>query len=419
MTADAINFGTVNTLALADYMVKRFNMPGRDAAYAKERPTLGFLPRDTEELKKSDGFYETIKVGQGYSASPDWVEGNKNHNPSNTVRWNVTTPFAQYGFVAFDNLLLNRNNLATLMDVKGSEADDVRDGMLDNTEFELWNDGTGSRGRAAVVSGTATLLVTLATASDVYNFPLNAIVTGNTSADGSGTARTNRYRVSDLDPQAGKVTLTRTVDNSSVITTNDYIHVVASAGKYMPGIPTFIPSTAPSDTLYGVTRSANPATSGWRFSFQGSIAETISTSFSFMGRWVKKSKQRYVVILSTADWLRLSYEREGKVTKDDAAIQKWGLSGLAVNSTYGLITAISVPQLADGRGYIIDWSTWKLYTLKNLPHVIDEDGQTFIRGREGTPDGYANGDFVKMQMRMWKTLLCFMPMANATFPTTA
>lgn len=418
-----INHGTVNTLGLAEYFIKRFNLVGRDAEFHKNRPTLAALAgsRDTDSLKKSDGFYETLKLAGGFSGSPNWVEGNKNHKPSKKVRWHVEDPYVQYGFISFDNLMLNRNSGgASLLDVKASEADDVREGMLDTCEFELWNDGSGARGQIAAtgLGGTAPVrIITLATESDVYNFPYGAIFTGNTAADGSGTARTDRYEVTDLNPQGGTVTLTRTIDNTSPLVAGDYLHVVGSAGDYMPGIPTFIPAAAPADTLLGVARGANPATSGWRFSFKMSIAETIGLSFSKMGRWVHKEKGKFVVALSTDDWYQLSLEREGRVQPDPSAIQKWGLEGLSVRTSYGSITCVAFPQMKSGRGYILDFSTWKFYSLKNVPHVVDEDGQTFIRGGVDAPDGYKNGDFIKMQMRMWKHMICLKPMSNATFPT--
>ena len=414
-----INFGTVNTLGLAEYFVKKYNMQGRDAMFSKNRPTLMALTRDSKRLAEGDGFFETVKVAPGFSASPDWVEGNRNHSPSTRIRWQVGDPFAQYGYLTFDTLALQRNNLGTLIDIKGSESDDVSNSMLDVTEFELWNDGTGNRGQVASGAGTtATLTLSLTDPSTVYNFPIGAILYGDTAATGSGgTTHTNRYKVVDLDPQGGKIVVQRTLDNTSPIANNDFLFLVGTAGAYMPGIPTFIPASAPADTLYGVQRTANPALSGWRFPFKGSIGETISRAFAFMGRWVNMPGQKYVAIVSTTDWMLLDFEREGKTTPDPNAVQKWGLEGLLVRTPFGPVTVIAIPQLTDGRGYIIDWSVWKLYTLRNLPHVVDEDGQMFIRGREGAPDANANGDFVKMQFRIWKLLLCLKPMANATFAT--
>lgn len=415
-----IPYGSVNTPALAEYFIKKFNMQGRDAEYMKSRWTMSQMPRDTQKLAQGDGFYETIKVGRGYSASADWVIGNRTHTPSKKMRWAVTDPYPQYGFLNFDNLALARNNLGTLIDIKSSEADDVAEGMLNDCEYDLWADGSGSLGQISAVSGTATMTVTFTIPSEVYNLEYGMIVNGNSAATGAGTARTNEYRVDDLDPMGGKAVLVRVTDNTSPLQANDYIFGLGQRDARMPGIPYFIPSTDPADTVMGVTRSANPATSGWRFPFKSSIAETISRAFSIMGRWVNQGKKRFVAVLSTFDWLLLSYEREGRAAPEDPmATAVWGLQALSIKTSFGTVSVVAVPQLKDGRGYILDFSTWKLYTLKNLPHVIDEDGQTFVRGGVGTVSGntHLNGDFIKMQFRLWKILLCLKPMSNATFPT--
>lgn len=415
----AINFGGANTSALAEYFIERFNLVGRDVEYTKNRPTLAMMPRDTEKLRQGNFFDETLRIANGFSGSPDWVEGNKNYNPSTKVKWRIGDPYAQYGRLSFDTLALKRNDLGTLIDIKGAEADGVRDEMLNTLEFELWNNGDGHRGQGVSHTGTLTTVftVTLSLASDVYNFPYGAVVTYNTATDGSGTAHTDRGKITDIDPINGTVTITNTVNNTSPFADNDFIFVVGSAAAYMPGIPTFIPATAPNDTLLGVTRTANPALSGWRFPFKSSISETIQRAFATMGRWVNRAAGKFLVVLSTTDWLLLSMEREGRVFEDPTAMQKWGLEGLAVRTPFGPITCVAIPQLADGRGYVIDWTAWKLFTLGNLPHVVDEDGLTFVRGGIGTPDGYSQGDLIAMQFRIWKILLCLQPLSNATFPT--
>lgn len=414
----SINYGQANQAGLADYFIERYNIVGRDVEYAKNRPTLGMVPRDTEQLKRGNFFDETLRIANGFSGSPDWVEGNKNYNPSKTVKWRVGDPYPQYGRLTFDTLALARNNLATLIDIKGAEADGVRDEMLNTCEFELWNDGTGARGKISVLGGSAAVrVVTLLVPSDVYNFPYGAVIWGNTTSTGAGTTRADIYKVTDLDPVGGTVTLTRTTGAANDLAANDFLFVAGSKDAYMPGIPTFIPASAPADTLYGVTRTGNPALSGWRFPFRSSISETIQRSFATMGRWVNRAAGKFLVCLSTTDWLLLSMEREGRVFEDPGAMQKWGLEGLTVRTPFGPITCVAIPQMQDGRGYIIDWSSWKLYTLKNLPHVVDEDGLTFVRLGIDTPDGYKNGDAIAMQYRIWKAMLCLQPMSNATFPT--
>lgn len=413
-------FGSVNQTALADYFIKRYNIVGRDAEYAKNRPTLAMIPRDMEKLKQGNGFFETLKVAEGWGGLPDWNLGNTYGQPSQAVQWQVTDPYAQYSRITFDNLSLARNNTGTLIDIKSTEAEDVRDNMLNTLEFELWSDGNGSRGQISVLGGNEALRVlTLETSSDVYNFPHGTYFQGSTTAAG-GTVHTDVYRVTANDPVNGQITAAQVTDTGGQeLAVSDFLHAVGSQAAYMPGIPIFVPSTAPSDTLYGVTRNGDPALSGWRFPFRASISETIQRAFATMGRWVNRAAGKFVVVLSTTDWLLLSMEREGRIFEDPSAMQKWGLEGLTVRTPFGPITCVSIPQLADGRGYILDFTSWKLYTLKNLPHIVDEDGLTFVRGGIGVVSGNenVNGDFIAMQMRIWKTLLCLKPMSNATFPT--
>lgn len=421
----SINFGSVNTSALAEYFVKRFNLIGRDAEYSKNRFGLTHIPRDQERLKSGDGFYETLKIAGGRSGSPDWVLGNTYHKPSRRARWAVSDPYPQYGHITFDTLALQRNGMGTLLDIKGSEADDVKEGMLNDAEFDIWNDGSGALGQIDTLGGTeATRVVTLKYASDVYNFEEGQVVYGDADPTGAGSnEHTDKYQVASRDPVAGTVTLTQLTDTASEeLADEDYLFVVGSRDARMPGIPAFIPSSAPSDTFMGVARTGDPATSGWRFTFKASIAETISRAFSMMGRYVNRGLGKAVVCLSVQDWLLLSMEREGRAAPNSAAgTEKWGLNALSVNTAFGNIDCVAVPQLRDGRGYIIDFSSWKLYTLRNLPHVIDEDGNMFVRGGVGTVSGneHLNGDFIKMQFRLWKILLCLRPLGNATFPTRA
>lgn len=409
-------FGQVHRTSLPEYFVDRFNLEGRDAEYKKNRPTLDWLSRDADSLKRGV-VKRTLRIADGFSGSPDWVAGNKNYRPTKAAQWILPDAFGQYGRLTFDAQDLMKNPLGTLLDTKEVEIEGVRNSMLNTLEFEIWNDQTLAFGQVATVSGTTTVTATLANADEVYNFPIGAIVNANTARDGSGTAHTNEYQVTDISPVAGTVTLTRVTDNTSPIANNDYVHVVGSANQGMPGISKFIPSADPADTLFGVTRTGNPGLSGWRFPFVGSISETVQTSFARMGRYVNRSAGRYMVALSTLDWLKLSLELEGRQFHDQTSVGRWGLEGLIVRTMYGPITCLAIPQMTDGRGYILDWSAWTLLTLGNLPHVIDEDGLTMIRGGIDTPDGYKNGDLFAVQFRIWKILLCDAPIGNCTFPT--
>ena len=425
MTGLAQDYGVANQTALANFFVTKFDLVGRDAEYSLNRPTLGMVSRDTEKLRSAEGFYETLKVAKAYAGGAGWATGNTYHFANQSVRWHIEKPYAQYARMTFDNLMLARTPTATLLDLQESESEDVKDNMLTTLEFELWNDGSGNRGQIETLGGSeATRVLTLVNPADVYNFQHGMVIFGRTGATGAGTEHTDRYKVTALNPVAGQITCTQLTNTASQeLADADYLYAYGSAANYMPGIPTFVPAADPADTLFGVVRSGDPALSGWRFPFRSSISYTIQYAFTQMGRWVNHGKKKFVVVLSTMDWLSLSQEREGRVMEDPSAMQKWGLEGLTVRTPFGPITCISIPQVTDGRGYIIDWSTWILYTLGNLPHIRMEDGNVFQRLGIDEPIADAqpaiSGDAVEMGLRIWKVLLCKQPMSNGTFPTVA
>lgn len=416
---------TATVAALSEYFVQRFNLAGKDAEYLKNRPTLKAIRRDSERMKRGSAFFETIRVSDAFSNSTDFFTGMSNYNVSQTFRWLVGTPFVQYGRLTFDGLFLQQNDTGTLIDVKSVEADGVRNGMLDTLERNIWQDGFGDLGQISVLGGSAAVrIITLAIPSDVYNFLRGMPVVFNASRTAAGANRTDVYVVTSLNPVTGQVTLTRTSGAANDVAANDFAFVsgtkdtVGGIAQYMPGIPSFIPATDPADTLYGVTRNGDPGISGWRFPFEGSINETIQRAFSKMGRFVNRAAAQFAVALSTNDWLTLSLEPQSAIVRDPTAMQRFGVDALLVNTAYGPIPCIMIPQMRDGRGYILDWTSWVLYTIGNLPHVINDDGNVMLRLAPGNPSGNTlNGDGVEMRFRMWTVLLCNNPISNSTFLT--
>lgn len=416
---------TATVTALSDYFVQRFNLANRDAEYKKNRVTLGLLGRDATRMTKGSAFFETIRIADAFSGSTDFTTGMANYSTSQTFRWLVGAPFAQYGRLTFDGLFLKQNDTGTIIDVKSVESDGVANGMLDTLERNIWQDGFGDLGQISVLGGSAaSRLITLAVGSDVFNFLRGMPVVFNVSRTASGANRVDTYLVASIDPVNSQVTLTRTAGAAGDVAANDFAFVsgtkdtVGGVAQYMPGIPQFIPAANPADVLYGVTRTGDPSISGWRFPFEGSINETIQRAFSKMGRFVNRSAGKFVVTLSTNDWLTLSLEPQGAIVRDPTAMQRFGVDGIVVNTPYGAITAIMVPQMRDGRGYILDWTAWMLYTIGNLPHVINDDGNVMLRLAPGSPSGNTlNGDGIEMRMRMWTVLLCNNPISNCTFLT--
>lgn len=408
--------------ALTEYYVERFNLANRDAEYTKNRWTLNRLTRDGKKLKTAKIFHDTVRVADAWSDSPDFATGMVNFVNDSTFQWDIgANLYPHYGRVTFEGELLNRQEPATIIDTKSASIDGIQNNMLDSVEFMLWNT-VAARGRiaAAGLGGTAAArILTLTSEDDVYNFPVNMRFEGSDTDTGAGLIRVDKYTVTSIDPIGLKVHASRHSGAAGDLLANDYLFALGSKDAYMPGIATFIPATDPTDTLFGVPRTGQgPVLSGWRFPYVGSISETILRAFAKMGKYVNRTALNFTACLSVEDWILLSLEQTSTVVRDEQASQRFGVEVISVRTPFGNVPCVAVPQLKSGRGWIVDWSVWKLYTLGNLPHIIDDDGNVMLRLAPGSPSGNnLNGDGVEMRFRMWKVLSCVMPMSNCTFPT--
>lgn len=407
--------------ALVEYFKRTYSLPERTNMSMRKRVTLNMLPRNDTSLASGEAFYEVMDALKAASASASFSRGMGDYAPSKAYRWLVQGPKVMYGRITIAGLTLAQSPAGALINVKAAEADRETDYMLERLEQIMWGDSAANIGRIAAAGlggSAATRVLTLATTEDVYNFQNGQFLQFNATRTGSsGTLRADMYQVTGVNYVTGVVTATRTADSAvGDVANNDYIYIRGDYDAVSPGIPSFIPATDPTSTPFlGVDRSLWPNhLAGWRYSFVGSIEETIKFAFSRMGRFVNRSLGRYAVCLSTADWLTLEQELGARITRDPVAEQTFGTGALTVRTPAGTVPCIAIPVLTSGRAYIIDFSTWRFHHLKGVPHVVDDDGQTAIRlPAEGT----GSGDGIQIWFRCWYHLTCVYPIANATFAT--
>lgn len=410
--------------ALVEYFKRTYSLPERTNMSIRRTPTLNRMNKDMQKLATGEAFYETMDVFKGTSFAHQFQYGMSDYAPSKGFRWLVIAPVTGYARITLDGLMMAQAPLGALLDLKSKEADSVTSNMLENVERELWGDQASDMGQVSGsgLGGTASVrILTLAVWETGYNFQNGQFLQANPTRTGSsGTLRTDIYQVTGVNyDNAGVavVTATRVFGAASDWAASDYLYLRGCYDGGIPGIPSFIPSTDPSATLFlGVDRSNYPNhLAGWRYAFQGSIEETIKYAFSRMGRFINKPAQKYSICVSTADWLTLEQEMVGRVIRDPVAEQTFGTSSLVVRTPFGDVPVISIPVLKSGRGYIIDWTTWTFHHLKGIPHVIDDDGNVALR--LGPDPSTGGGDGIEIRFRIWYHPTCTYPIANATFAT--
>jgi hypothetical protein len=406
--------------ALVEYFKRTYSLPERTNMSLRKITTLRQIPRNDTSLASGEAFYEVMDALKTASATASFSFGMTDYTPSKAYRWLINGPKVMYGRITVQGLALAQSPAGALINVKAKEADQESDYMMERLEKILWGDGAGELGRigAAGLGGSAaTRVLTLAVAEDAYNFQWGQVLQANPNRTGNaGTLRADVYKVTGVNYVTGVVTADRISGAGSDWANNDYIYIRGDYDALSPGIPAFIPATDPTSTPFlGVDRSLFPNhLAGWRYSFQGSIEETIKFTFSRMGRFVNKAANRFAVCLSTADWYTLELELGARVVRDPAAEQTFGTGALMVRTTYGTVPVIAIPVMTSGRGYLLDFTTWRFHHLRGVPHVIDDDGNVALRlPAEGT----GAGDGIEIRFRCWYHLTNVWPIGNATFAT--
>lgn len=406
--------------ALVEYFKRTYSMPEKTNMSVRRVPTLKNMPRITSSLAGGEAFYEVMDALKPAAASHSFAFGMTDYTPSKAYRWLINGPKSLYSRITVSGLALAQSPAGALINVKAHEAEGVNDYMMERLEKVLWGDSAAEIGRIAAAGlggSVATRVLTLATIEDAYNFQWGQVLQANTNRTGnSGTLRADIYKVTGVNYVTGVVTADRLSGAGADWANNDYIYIRGDYDAASPGIPSFIPATDPTSTLFlGVDRSLFPNhLAGWRYDFQGSIEETVKFAFSRMGRFINTGAKKYAVCLSTSDWYTLEMELGARVVRDPEAEQTFGTGAILVRTVFGTVPCIAVPVLVSGRGYVLDYTTWRFHHLKGIPHIIDDDGMT---ARALPAEGTGSGDGIEIRFRTWYHLTCASPIGNATFAT--
>jgi len=81
-----------------------------------------------------------------------------------------------------------------------------------------------------------------------------------------------------------------------------------------------------------------------------------------------------------------------------------GFDSVSVRTPAGSVRVVSDHQCPKGTGFLLDMKTWKLYSTRSAPHMVDEAGK-FLRSH--------SADSYKVELAAYLQLGCDAPGRNA------
>ncbi|MDE2106539.1 MAG: phage major capsid protein [Patescibacteria group bacterium] len=413
----------------------------KDLVY-KENPFLALVPKN----ESPDGFAgKYIPVPLEYGTPQG-----RSHSFSNAQSQQTATQLASffvyviedYQLVTITNLLMEqtKTNAGAFVDAAKLQMDGGFRNLTNNIAFELFGDGTATRGittSASSQTGANPNVVTLplSNANQIVAFEVGMLLVASSSA--GGAIGTTGVIVTGVDRAAGVITgngITLSTGanvasldaNFAIGTGAAYLTVygdlptagASSTSSYLAlsGLAAWIPKTTPAsnDSFWGVNRSADPTRlAGLRYDASAyTIEEGMTNALAFLNREGGKPD---LCVMDFASYAALVNALGAKVqyvqvNHDEVEV---AFEGITFQSAYGRVTVLADRSCPPQTAYLLTMSTWKLRSLGKVPHILTYG----MEGLEGLRVG--NADALEIRIGYYGNLICSAPGWNCVVTLSA
>ncbi len=401
----------------------------KDLVY-KENPFMALVPKN-ESVDGFAGKYIPVPLEYGtpQGRSHTFATAQSNQTATSLVSYFVYV-ISDYQLVTITNLLMEqtKTNAGAFIDAAKLQMDGGFRNITNNIAFELFGDGTGTRGQIAAAgysASGATMTITLSNAQDIVNFEVG--MTLRASATRGGAVSDDTGAITSVNRASGVIVATCSDGSPDTEWANSaYLSVdgdlptagAASTSSYLclSGLAAWIPTTTPAsnDSFWGVNRFADPTRLAGLRSVQTSVTieEGITNALAFLNREGGKPD---MCIMDFASYAALVNSLGAKVqyvqvNHDEVEV---AFEGITFQSAYGRVTVLADRSCPAQTAYLLTMSTWKLRSLGKVPHILTYG----MEGLEGLRVGTA--DALEIRIGYYGNLICSAPGWNCVVSLSA
>lgn len=400
----------------------------KDLVY-KENPFLALVPKN----ESPDGFAgKYIPVPLEYGTPQG-----RSHSFSNAQNQQTATSLASffvyviedYQLVTITNLLMEqtKTNAGAFVDAAKLQMDGGFRNITNNIAFELFSDGTASRGQIGSGSNIGLVqTITLSNAQQIVAFEVGMLLVNFVNTAGTISAvSAETMLVTSVNRATGVIVGTLSGADASFSSagnqlgiSGDIVSGATGTGSYLglSGLAAWIPTASPAsnDSFWGVNRSADPTRlAGCRFDARAyTIEEGMTNALAFLNREGGKPD---LCIMDFASYAALVNALGAKVqyvqVKHDEV--EVAFEGITFQSAYGRVTVLADRSCPPQTAYLLTMSTFKLRSLGKVPHILTYG----MEGLEGLRVG--NADALEIRIGYYGNLICSAPGWNCVVQLSA
>lgn len=390
------------TLATVQAILKTLYKKGAVAKILYENmPFLGMVKKNTgycgDSLKipvidgGNNGASRTFSVAQDIS--------NLNTSGNKYDAFFVTTrdDYA-IGTITRKAMLASDRDEGAFLRALKAEKDGTLYAIKRSLGIALWGNGGGAYGRILAISTTtiANDTITLTDVEQIRYFE-RGMFTDFSTVDGTGAGAIDpvvtQPRILKINRTLG--TLQYNVDLTVAVPTiavNDFIFrqgdFLAGGGK-IQGVPAWIPVTDPTATLFnGVDRSVDTTRlAGIRVPVSNL---PILEALQFAGAQAYRegaSPDTWFVHPTQMHKLQIALNSQSMVIVGKSSdMPEIGYKGLYITTSSGTARVLADPDMPHFSAWGMSMDSWTLHSMKEAPHLVDEDGLPMLR--QNAADGF-------------------------------
>lgn len=404
----------------------------KDLVY-KENPLFALIPKD----ESPDGFAGKyipvpLEYGVPQGRSHSFSNAQSQQTPTNLVSYFVYV-IEDYQLVTITNLLMEqtKTNAGAFVEAAKLQIDGGIRNITNNIAFELFGDGTATRGTLASSGGYSksgsTVTLTLNNPAQIVNFETSMTLAASSSAGGApstdfvsvtsvnratgvivGTASTGSGALSGNWANGASISILGDIPSGGASGTSSFLAI--------SGLSAWLPVIAPTsgDSFWGVDRSADPTRlAGCRYDATAfTIEEGLTNALAFLNREGGKPD---LAVMDFASYSALVNSLGAKVqyvqVKHDEV--EVAFEGITFQSAYGRVTVLADRSCPPQTCYLLTLSTWKLKSLGKVPHILTYG----MEGLEGLRVG--NADALEIRIGYYGNLICSAPGWNCVVSLSA
>jgi hypothetical protein len=413
---------TATKTTLSDILFRRYPQKSLPLALYKESPLFGMMAKDEDHRGEDTRLSLAFAPTGGRSADFATAQANKR---GAGYRGFLLTHYEDYSIFSLTGLALAvaKKSKGALVNALEKEGEMCLKALKKSMCATLYGNGGGAIGR---VGSTSTTVLTLSNPADIVNFEVGQVVVSGSTDGTSGTPDNDAALITGINRAAG--TITRSDANWTTAThfaNGDYLFIegdhTSAAIEKPPGLAGWLPASAPvlgSDSFKGVDRGADATRlGGWRVTASQEHGTLERLLIDVEAQLDTEGGAPDVVVMNPRDRAILVNELGAKAQYDRATAR--GSSGAIADIGYKTLMLHGNNELKvigdrycpRHRAYMLDMSTWKIYSAGSCPGWLREDGQDILR--EAAADAYEG------RMGVYWDIGCEVPGHNATIDLSA